>query len=154
MPTATQFGLIGTEYRETGVNLQFTPVVLSKNQISLSVQPRIREVTAGGANIGGTNVPSINQRSASTTVELGDGQSIAIAGLYRRNTTSTNTGIPLLKDIPVWGALFRSTRETTRSVELIIVVTPHIVAPTGASLASTNRNPADSAQQLGNEFFF
>ena len=154
VPTATQFGLIGTEYRETGVNLQFTPVVLSKNQISLSVQPRIREVTAGGANIGGTNVPSINQRSASTTVELGDGQSIAIAGLYRRNTTSTNTGIPLLKDIPVWGALFRSTRETTRSVELIIVVTPHIVAPTGASLASTNRNPADSAQQLGNEFFF
>ena len=154
VPTATQFGLIGTEYRETGVNLQFTPVVLSKNQISLSVQPRIREVTTGGANIGGTNVPSINQRSASTTVELGDGQSIAIAGLYRRNTTSTNTGIPLLKDIPVWGALFRSTRETTRSVELIIVVTPHIVAPTGASLASTNRNPADSAQQLGNEFFF
>ena len=154
VPTATQFGLIGTEYRETGVNLQFTPVVLSKNQISLNVQPRIREVTAGGANIGGTNVPSINQRSASTTVELGNGQSIAIAGLYRRNTTSTNTGIPLLKDIPVWGALFRSTRETTRSVELIIVVTPHIVAPTGASLASASRNPADSAQQLGNEFYF
>ena len=154
VPTATQFGLIGTEYRETGVNLQFTPVVLNKNQISLSVQPRIREVTTGGANIGGTNVPSINQRSASTTVELGDGQSIAIAGLYRRSTTSTNTGIPLLKDIPVWGALFRSTRETTRSVELIIVVTPHIVAPTGASLASTSRNPADSAQQLGNEFYF
>ena len=156
VPTATQFGLIGTEYRETGVNLQFTPVVLNKNQISLSVQPRIREVTTGGANIGGTNVPSINQRSASTTIELGDGQSIAIAGLYRRNTTSTNTGIPLLKDIPVWGALFRTTRETMRSVELIIVVTPHIVAPMGASLASRDeyRNPADSVQQLGNEFYF
>ena len=131
-------------------------MVLNKNQISLSVQPRIREVTTGGANIGGTNVPSINQRSASTTIELGDGQSIAIAGLYRRNTTSTNTGIPLLKDIPVWGALFRTTRETMRSVELIIVVTPHIVAPMGGSLASRDeyRNPADSVQQLGNEFYF
>ena len=156
VPTATQFGLIGTEYQETGVNLRFTPVVLSKNQISLNVQPRIREVTTGGATIGGTNVPSINRRSASTTIELGDGQSIAIAGLYRRNTTSSQAGIPLLKDIPVWGALFRTTQETSRSVELIIVVTPHIVAPTGTSLASadSSRNPADSAQRLGNEFYF
>ena len=156
IPTATQFGLIGTEYRETGVNLQFTPVVLSENQISLNVQPRIREVTTGGANIGGTNVPSINQRSVSTTVELGNGQSIAIAGLYRRNTTSVNTGVPLVKDIPVWGALFRTMRETTRSVELIIVVTPHIVAPLGTSLASAeeSQNPADPVNRLDNEFFF
>ena len=157
VPTATQFGLIGTEYQQTGVNLRFTPVVLNENQISLNVQPRIREVTTGGATIGGANVPSINQRSAATTIELGNGESIAIAGLYRRNTTSAQSGIPLLKDIPVWGALFRSTQEMLRSVELIIVVTPHIVAPTAASsLASADgyRDPADSVQRLGNEFYF
>ena len=156
VPTATERGLLATQYLETGVNLSFTPVVLDNNQISLTVQPRIREVTTGGATIGGTLVPNINQRSASTTVELGDGQSIAIAGLYRRSTTSTSTGIPLLKDIPVWGALFRSTRETDRSVELIIIVTPHIVAPVGAlaSAASDAPSPADSARQLDNEFYY
>ena len=156
IPTATQFGGVGTEYLETGVNLSFTPVVLDNNQISLTVEPRIREVTAGGATIGGTEVPNINQRSASTTVELADGQSIAIAGLYRKSTTSTRTGFPLLKDIPIWGALFRTTRETERSVELIIVVTAHIVAPL-RSIASTRndiRNPASTAQRLGNEFYF
>ena len=155
VPTATERGLLATQYLETGVNLSFTPVVLDNNQISLTVQPRIREVTTGGANIGGTLVPNINQRSASTTVELGDGQSIAIAGLYRRSTTSTNTGIPLLKDIPIWGVLFRSTRETDRSVELIIIVTPRIVAPVGAlAAADLPRTPADTARQLDNEFYF
>lgn len=156
IPTATQFGGVGTEYLETGVNLRFTPVVLDNDQISLTVEPRIREVTAGGATIGGTEVPNINQRSASTTVELGDGQSIAIAGLYRNSTTSTRTGFPLLKDIPIWGALFRTTRETERSVELIIVVTAHIVAPlhSVASIRDDIRNPADTAQRLGNEFYF
>ena len=156
VPTATERGLLATQYLETGVNLSFTPVVLDNDQISLTVQPRIREVTTGGATIGGTLVPNINQRSASTTVELGDGQSIAIAGLYRRSTTNTSTGIPLLKDIPVWGALFRNTRETDRSVELIIIVTPHIVAPVGAlaSAASAAPSPAASARRLDNEFYY
>ena len=156
IPTASQFGVVATEYLETGVNLRFTPIVLDNKQISLTVEPRIREVTAGGATIGGTEVPNINQRSASTTVELGDGQSIAIAGLYRNSTTSTRTGFPLLKDIPIWGALFRTTRETERSVELIIVVTAHIVAPLSTALAARTElaDPGSSAQRLGNEFYF
>ena len=156
IPTASQFGVVATEYLETGVNLRFTPIVLDNKQISLTVEPRIREVTAGGATIAGTEVPNINQRSASTTVELGDGQSIAIAGLYRNSTTSTRTGFPLLKDIPIWGALFRTTRETERSVELIIVVTAHIVAPLNTALAARTEitDPGGSAQRLGNEFYF
>ena len=153
VPTATERGLLATQYLETGVSLSFTPIVLDNEQISLTVQPRIREVTTGGAIIGGTLVPNINQRSASTTVELGDGQSIAIAGLYRRSTTSTNSGIPLLKDIPIWGALFRNTRETDRSVELIIIVTPHIVAPVGGNaLVAAASTPG--RRQLDNEFYF
>ena len=155
VPTITDRGTIGTEYRETGVSLTFTPTVLDRDHISLVVRPRIREIAAGGATIAGTIVPNVNERSASTTVELGDGESIAIAGLYRRSATGSEAGIPLLKDIPLWGALFRQTRETTDSVELIIVVTPRIVAPVGgAAVAALGAAPGASARQLDNEFYY
>ncbi len=158
VPTVAEGGAIGTEYRQTGVSLAFTPTVLDNDQISLTVQPRIREIAPGGANIFGAFVPNINERSAATTVELGNGESIAIAGLYRRTTGSSISGIPLLKDIPVWGALFRTTRDTDRSVELIIVVTPRIVAsvsaPAAEGLRGIARGRADPAQQLGNEFYY
>ena len=156
VPTITDRGTIGTEYRETGVSLKFTPTVLDSSQISLTVEPRIREIAAGGATIAGTIVPNINERSAATTVELGDGESIAIAGLYRRTTTGTNSGVPLLKDIPLWGALFRSSIEREQSVELIIVVTPRIVsaAPALASTAGVAGLPGASARQLANEFYY
>ena len=156
IPTITDRGTIGTEYRQTGVSLRFTPTVLDNDQISLRVEPRIREVAAGGATIAGAVVPNINERSVSTTVELGDGESIAIAGLYRRSTTSTEAGVPLLKDIPLWGALFRNTTERDQSVELIIVVTPRIVsaAPAVASVAGVTGTPGDTARQLANEFYY
>ncbi len=159
VPTAAEGGNVGTEYRQTGVSLTFTPTVLDNDQISLTVQPRIREIAPGGANIFGAFVPNINERSAATTVELGDGESIAIAGLYRRTSGSSNTGIPLLKDIPLWGGLFRQTRDTDRSVELIIVVTPRIVAPVAVpeteTLAGFARAIADpDARRLGNEFYY
>ena len=158
VPTVAEGGTVGTEYRQTGVNLTFTPTVLDNDLISLTVQPRIREVAAGGANIFGAFVPNINERSAATTVELGDGESIAIAGLYRRSSGHSSTGIPLLKDIPLWGGFFRSTRDTDRSVELIIVVTPRIVAAVGAhetaAVDGVAWSPPDLAQQLGNEFYY
>ena len=155
VPSITERGTIATEYRQTGVSLTFTPTVLSREQISLVVEPRIREIAAGGASIAGTIVPNINERSAATTVELGDGESIAIAGLYRRATTSTETGVPLLKDIPLWGALFRQARERDDSVELIIVVTARIVSPLGPeAVAGLDASPAESAQRLDNEFHY
>ncbi|MDE0036229.1 MAG: pilus assembly protein N-terminal domain-containing protein [Gammaproteobacteria bacterium] len=155
VPTVSDLGNVGTEYRQTGVSLDFTPTVLDEGQISLTVEPRIREVAAGGATIAGTLVPNINERSASTTVELADGESIAIAGLYRRTRTSTSAGIPLLKDIPLWGALFHNATERDQSVELIIVVTPRIVA--GVPPARPQKGVADApgatARQLANEFY-
>ncbi|MCY4122136.1 MAG: type II and III secretion system protein, partial [Acidobacteria bacterium] len=154
VPTVTDLGNVGTEYRQTGVSLEFTPTVLDEGQISLTVAPRIREVAAGGATIAGAVVPNINERSASTTVELGDGESIAIAGLYRRTRTSTEAGVPLLKDIPVWGALFRNATERDRSVELIIVVTPRIVAALPAARPAPGAPaPGATARQLANEFY-
>lgn len=154
VPTISDRGVVATEYRDTGVSLSFTPTVLDEDQISLSVQPRIREIAAGGATIAGAVVPNINERSASTTVELGNGESIAIAGLYRRNTTASDSGIPLLKDIPLWGALFRTGKETDRSVELIIVVTARIVAAVPDFSLAATPDPSGSARQLENEFFY
>jgi len=156
VPTITDRGTIGTEYRETGVSLAFTPTVLDSSQISLVVQPRIREIAPGGASIAGTIVPNINERSASTTVELGDGESIAIAGLYRRSSVHSEAGIPLLKDVPLWGALFRNSNDIENSVELIIVVTPRIVSgvPAAGELASIEEAAGGSALQLANEFYY
>ena len=154
VPTISERGLVGTEYRQTGVNLAFTPTVLDRERISLSVNPRIREIAAGGATIAGAVVPNINERSASTTVELGDGESIAIAGLYRRSTTASDSGIPVLKDIPVWGSLFRTGKETDRSVELLIVVTARIVAAVPGLALASPPDPGRSVQQLENEFYY
>ena len=154
VPTISERGLVGTEYRQTGVSLTFTPTVLDDDQISLAVHPRIREIAAGGATIAGAVVPYINERSASTTVELGDGESIAIAGLYRRSTTASDSGIPLLKELPVWGALFRTSSETDRSVELIIVVTARIVAAVPQIAFAEPPDPGRSARQLDNEFYY
>ena len=154
VPTVAEGGAVGTEYRQTGVNLTFTPTVLDNDQISLTVQPRIREIAAGGTTLFGAFVPNINERSAATTVELGDGESIAIAGLFRRSTGSSTSGIPLLKDIPIWGGLFRTTRDTDRSVELIIVVTPRIVAAVGARETAALGAAARAPQRLGNEFYY
>ena len=155
IPAVTNQGVVGTEYRQTGVSLTFTPTVLDRSQISLTVQARIREIAAGGATIAGAQVPNINERSASTTVELGDGESIAIAGLYRRSTTASDGGVPMLKDLPLWGSLFRTSQETDRSVELIIVVTPRIVAAVPRpAVASSRHDPASTARQFDNEFYY
>ena len=157
VPAITDRGVVGTEYRQTGVGLTFTPTVLSSEQISLTVDAQVRELALGGTTIAGAQVPNINERSAATTVELGDGESIAIAGLYRRSTSSSDSGVPLLKDVPLWGALFRSTAERDDSAELIIVVTPTIVAGVaGLATAGVAGLPAAAAaaRRIGNEFHY
>ena len=158
IPSISGQGVVSTEYRETGVSLTFTPTVLDRDQISLVVQPRIREIASGGATIAGTAVPNINERSASTTVELGDGESIAIAGLYRRTRTGSDAGIPFLKDLPLWGGLFRQSTRREASVELIIVVTPRIVAAVPAVASEGGpmaaRTAGAGAAQLANEFYY
>ena len=154
VPSITDRGVVGTVYRQTGVSLMFTPTVLTRNHISVVVEPRIRELAGGGTTIAGAVVPNINERSARATVELADGESIAIAGLYSRNATASEAGIPLLKDIPVWGALFRTAKETDQSVELVIIVTARIVAAAPRPPASAATPSARSARQLENAFHY
>jgi pilus assembly protein CpaC len=121
---------ITIEFKPFGVMLLFTPTVLSEDRISISVAPEVSELDFTTAlRFGGFVVPGLNKRTASTTVELADGQSFAIAGLLRETVREQISKFPLLGDIPILGALFRSSAFQKDETELIIIVTTHLVKP-------------------------
>ncbi|KAG8152639.1 type II and III secretion system protein family protein [Burkholderia catarinensis] len=126
---------ITLQEEEFGVALKFTPTVLSNGRISLKVAPEVSElsqtgVTLSSTNIGGVSIlPLITTRRASTTVQMGDGESFAIGGLIKDNATGALKAIPGVGEVPVLGALFRSTSFQQDRTELIFVITPHLVRP-------------------------
>ena len=130
-----QFGdTISIEFKQYGVSLGFVPTVLGNGRISLHVRPEVSQLTQQGAIQLGTGnnvvqVPALQVRRADTTVELGSGQSFAIAGLMQDTTTMTANGVPFLGDIPILGALFRSDSFQRNETELVILVTPYLVQP-------------------------
>ena len=129
-PIPQAFGVITIQYKKFGVGLSFTPTVLTNNRISMAVSPEVSELDfSNSLQIQGFNVPTITTRRATTVVELADGQSFAIAGLLRDNVRESVAKFPVLGDIPVLGALFRSSRYTKNQTELVIIVTPHYVKP-------------------------
>ncbi len=116
------------------MSLAFVPTVLSADRISLKVRPEVSELSTQGAvaisNGSLTlNIPALTVRRADTTVELASGQSFAIAGLLSDNSTQNARGLPLLGELPVLGALFRSTAFQRGQTELVIIVTPYLVRP-------------------------
>lgn len=124
------FGSITVEFKEFGVSLEFTPTVLGADRINLEVAPEVSEPDFTlGATVAGFTTPGFVTRRASTNVELGDGQSFAIAGLLNDQTTEFIEKFPLLGDIPVLGALFRSADYRRNETELVIIVTPRLVKP-------------------------
>lgn len=124
---------ITIEWRKFGVDLNFTPVVLGQQRIRLRVAPTVSEPDLTAAvQIGGYIVPGLTSRSMETTVELGSGQTIAIAGLLSENVRGLASRIPGIGDVPVLGALFRSVNYKRSLTELVILVTPEIVAPLDA----------------------
>ncbi|HLZ66966.1 MAG TPA: type II and III secretion system protein family protein [Aliidongia sp.] len=130
IPVAQYQNAITVEFKQYGVSLDFVPTVLSANHISMHVRPEVSELTtAGEVTINGITVPGLQVRRADTTVELGSGQSFAIGGLLQNNLTSNVSRYPGLGDLPVLGALFRSSNFTRNESELIIIVTPYIVKP-------------------------
>ena len=130
IPIPQQFGQITVRFKEFGVGLKFTPTVLSDGQISIVVNPEVSELDFGnGITIQGFIVPALTTRRVKTVVELGDGQSFAIAGLLQDNIKETVSKYPLLGDLPILGALFRSTSFQKDETELIVIVTPHMVKP-------------------------
>lgn len=121
---------ITIEYKSFGVGLNFTPVVLSNNKISMQVNPEVSDLDFSSAvAIGGYVVPGLTTRRVSTTIELPDGQSFAIAGLLKENVREVVSKFPVLGDIPILGALFRSSSFQKNETELIVIVTPHLVKP-------------------------
>ena len=134
IPVPQSSGTGGTtitiEYKPFGVGLNFSPTVLSSKKISMQVAPEVSELDFSRAvSISGFVVPAITTRRVSTVVELADGQSFAIAGLLNEQIRETITKFPVLGDIPVLGALLRSSNFQKNETELIIIVTAHLVKP-------------------------
>ncbi len=118
------------QFKQYGVSLAFTPVVLANGRISLRVKPEVSQLTTQGAvQISGVNIPALTTRRAETTVELGSGQSFAIGGLLQNSVNDNINKLPGLGDLPILGALFRSTQFQRAESELVIVVTPYLVRP-------------------------
>ena len=121
---------ITIEYKTFGVGLNFTPTVLGNGKISMMVNPEVSELDFTRAvSLQGYIIPSLNTRRVSTVIELGDGQSFAVAGLLKDDLREVVTKFPVLGDIPVLGALFRSSSYQKSETELVIIVTPHLVKP-------------------------
>jgi pilus assembly protein CpaC len=122
--------MVTIEYKPFGVGLSFTPTVLSNGKISMQVAPEVSELDfSNSVALQGFVIPSITTRRVSTTVELADGQSFAIAGLLKDEVREQIRKFPVLGDIPVLGALFRSSNFQKSETELIIIVTPRLVKP-------------------------
>lgn len=124
---------ITLEEREYGVGLKFLPTVLENQKINLKVTPEVSELSLEGTTIKAGNstsiLPTISTRRASTTVQLMDGQSFAIGGLIKNNVTETIKGFPFLSELPVLGALFRSSEFINDRSELMFLITPRLVKP-------------------------
>ncbi len=119
---------ITIEYKDFGVRLSFVPVVLGDGKIRLKVSPEVSELDYSNAvTFDGFSIPALTKRNLSTTVELKDGQTLALAGLLQSNISATKSVTPLLGDIPVMGALFRSVSYQRKETELVVLVTPQVV---------------------------
>jgi pilus assembly protein CpaC len=130
IPVAQEFGRTTIIFKEFGVGLNFTPTVLSSEKISMKVAPEVSELDfSNSIALSGFVVPAITTRRVSTVIELADGQSFAIAGLLQDNVREVVSKFPVLGDIPIMGALFRSSLFQKNESELIIIVTPHLVKP-------------------------
>jgi pilus assembly protein CpaC len=159
VPVAQENNRVTLEEKEFGVGLRFTPTVLAGGRISLRVAPEVSElsregigVTAGGVT--GTSIlPVVTTRRATTTVQLYDGQSFAIGGLIKNNLTTSMKGLPVLGDVPILGALFRSTDFQSDRTELVFVITAHLVKPMAGAgyVLPTDKvgEPSTTAVMLG-----
>ncbi len=157
IPVSQSLGTVTIEYKQYGVGLAFTPIVLADGRISMRVRPEVSELSNEGAlKLNGFDVPAITTRRAETTLELGSGQSFMLAGLLRNAQTNNIDKAPFLGDLPILGALFRSTRYRRSETELVIIVTPYLVRPVSGQLAlPTNgyRAPTDVERTLEGQTF-
>jgi len=155
IPVAQDNNKVTLEEKEFGVGLRFTPTVLGGGLINLKVAPEVSELSREGigisaAGVAGTAImPLLTTRRASTTVQLHDGQSFAIGGLVRNNLVANMKGLPGLGDVPVLGALFRSTDFQQERTELVFVITARLVKPLPAGSLSLPTDRFDVPSRAG-----
>lgn len=156
IPVSQDDDRVTLEEKEFGVGVRFTPTVLSGGRINLKVAPEVSELSREGIGITATGItgtaimPLVTTRRASTTVQLHDGQSFAIGGLVRNNLIANMKGLPGLGEIPVLGALFRSTDYQQDRTELVFVITARLVKPLpgGSHVLPTDGHVAPSRAGL------
>tara|TARA_R110000787_G_scaffold211281_2_gene321004 strand:- start:50158 stop:51552 length:1395 start_codon:yes stop_codon:yes gene_type:complete len=123
-------GRVTIEFKKFGVSLGFTPTLIGSERVNLHVRPEVSQLsTTNAVTLSNFQIPSLTTRRADTTVELGSGQSFAIAGLIQNNVTHDISKFPGLGDVPVLGGLFKSDRFQREESELVIIVTPYVVRP-------------------------
>jgi pilus assembly protein CpaC len=133
---------IGIQFEEFGIRLRFTPVITRSGSIRLKLEPEVSSLDfANGLVISGFTIPSILARKAQTEVELMEGQFLAIAGLLDNSTIDNVSKIPVLGDIPILGALFRSKNLRQRRSELLVLVTPKLVTGSGTPMPLPTGEP-------------
>jgi pilus assembly protein CpaC len=137
IPVAGGNNGISIEYKPFGVEMNFTPVVVDGDIINLTINAAVSSIDSTVTlEAGGFTINAFKRRETSTTVEMRDGESFAIAGLLQDDFRNLNGQVPWLGDIPIIGALFRSAEYQRSQSELVIIVTPHLVTPTrGEALA-------------------
>lgn len=137
VPVVDEKGSMSVIYKEFGIGLAFTPIVMSEGRISLKIETEVSELSSDGAvTLSNISIPGLKKRQAKSTIELPSGGSLAIAGLISEDTRQNIDGMPGLKNIPVLGTLFRSRDFIKSETELVVIVTPYAVRPTSrANLA-------------------
>lgn len=135
IPVTGDNGNVGIDFKPFGIELNFTPTVVADEVINLVLSTTVSAI-GETSSIAGNQIPSLSTRAASTTIEMRDGESFAIAGLLQDDFRDSIGQVPWLGDIPILGALFRSTNYQRDQTELVIIVTAHLVSPTrGEALA-------------------
>ena len=130
VPMSTTLGAVSVLWKKFGIILNFTPTVIADGALHLKLSAEVSDVDpTRSVIIGGISIPGLTSRQSETTVRLADGQSFAIAGLLSDKIQSTVNKIPLLGDLPILGALFRSVNYQRNETELLVVVTAHLAKP-------------------------
>jgi pilus assembly protein CpaC len=135
-PVAQQNNTVTIEFKEFGISILFTPVMIDGEVINLKIRPEVSSLDfSQGLVIQGFNIPVIRKNQAFTSVNVKDGESFAIAGLINNEVRQSIGKIPVLGDIPILGALFRSARFTNNETELLFLVTVKLVQPSAIGTA-------------------
>lgn len=151
VPLRSSDGDFYVEFRQFGVSLSFTATLLADNLINMRVRPEVSELSDTGAvELDGFSVPALITRRAETTVEMASGQTFAVAGLFQSRSSNSVNALPIMGDLPIIGALFRSEDYQRNETELVILITPYLVAPPVSQPYAIPGEPMATAPATGN----